>query len=274
MSPVAPYKLLTIGGSDSGGAAGIQADLKTFSALGVYGMSVLTVVTAQNSVAVAGVHALPPPFIAAQLTSVLADYGAHGAKTGFIGSAAAIDALAPVLVERPLPHLVIDPVLVNQRGAAMFAPEVAAAYRAQLFPLATLVTPNRAEAALLTQQAVDDLPAMAAAGMALLAAGPAAVLVTGGRDGGQAVDVLCTPAGPSFFSAPWIETANTHGSGDTLSAALVAYLAAGYPLREAIAAAREVTRLALSAAAGWRLGAGHGPLCHWTIPALRPPNQP
>lgn len=270
MPPADPRKLLTIGGSDSGGAAGIQADLKTFSALGVYGMSVLTVVTAQNSVGVAALQPLPPQFIAAQLHSVLGDYGADGAKTGFLGSVAAIEVIAAALADRPVAHLVVDPVLVNQWEEPLFAPDVAAAYRQHLFPLATLLTPNRAEAALLTNRPVADSVAMAAAGAALRAAGAAAVLVTGGREEGQAVDVLCTAAGARVLTSPWIETANSHGSGDTLSAAVAAFLAAGRNLADAVVAAREATHQALVAGAAWQLGAGHGPLCHWAIRGAAP----
>jgi hydroxymethylpyrimidine kinase/phosphomethylpyrimidine kinase len=208
---------------------------------------------------------LAPPFVVAQLRTVLGDYGADGIKTGFLASGAIIAALAALLKASWTGPLVVDPVLVNHRALPLFGPEIAAAYRTHLLPLATLLTPNCAEAALLTDRPVTDLTTMAAAGTALLQAGPGAVLVTGGREGALAIDVLCTAQGTRQYATPWIESANTHGSGDTLSAAVVTFLAAGQRLPDAIAAARDVVGQALAAGAHLRLGAGHGPLGHWAI---------
>ena len=261
-----PPRVLTIGGSDSGGAAGIQADLKTFTVLGVYGMSALTVVTAQNSVRVAGLHALSPSFVAEQVGVVLADYGAEAVKTGFIGRVELIEAVAAVLqAERgPVPApLVVDPVLVNHRGEPMFGEAVTDAYRQRLLPLAELITPNRREAALLTGQRVDSVADMGAAARALVERGARSALITGGRDGDAIVDVFFDGLDIAELRASRLETANTHGSGDTLSAAIAAFLARGMLLLGAVARAQGYTRAAIAASAGWRLGAGHGPLAHW-----------
>jgi hydroxymethylpyrimidine/phosphomethylpyrimidine kinase len=257
-----PAKVLTIAGSDSGGAAGLQADLKTFSALGVYGMSVITVVTAQNSVHVVATQPLPPPFVTQQLDAVLSDYGAQAVKTGFLGSAATISAVAARLRAYRPQHLVVDPVLVNHRGETMFAAAVTAAYRAHLLPLADLITPNGAEAGLLADRVVTSTADMAEAARTLHAAGPAHVLISGGREGNVMVDLFYDGRRPSLLRTPRIATENTHGSGDTLSAAVVALLARGLPMAEAVRRAHAFTARAIAGAAAWQLGAGHGPLNH------------
>lgn len=263
-----PTPLLTIAGSDSGGAAGQQADLKTWTALGaqgliIHGMSALTVITAQNSARVEQAYFLPPDLVAAQIDAVLSDYGAAAIKTGFLGRVEIIESVAERLNdwrERlfPRPFILIDPVLVNHRGESMFPAEVAAAYRRLLFPLADLITPNRHEAALLAGRPVDEpLPGY----MASL--GARAVLLKGLRRGGTIVDVLWQTGGETTeFARPLIDTINTHGSGDTLAAAICAFVAAGRPLAEAVGLAQTYTHEAIARAAGWRLGAGHGPLGH------------
>ena len=265
-----PAKVLTIAGSDSGGAAGLQADLKTFAALGVYGMSVVTVVTAQNSVRVEGVHPLPAPFVSRQLAAVLADYGAAAVKTGFIGRADLVETIAAHLAsyagDRPpdrKPFLVADPVLVNHRGEAMFPPEVVHAYRERLLPLADLITPNRREAALLTEQPVGTIPEMHAAARSLQRLSGGAVLVKGGRDGQQMVDVFFDGEETVPLRAERVDSANVHGSGDTLSAAVAAFLARGESNHLAVRLARAFTHAAIRAAAGWQMGGGHGPLNHF-----------
>jgi hydroxymethylpyrimidine kinase/phosphomethylpyrimidine kinase len=255
--------VLTIAGSDSGGAAGLQADLKTFTALGVYGMSVVTVVTAQNSLRVEAVHPLPAEFVAAQLEAVLSDYGAAAVKTGFIGRTDLVRVIAQVLGGHKGLSLVVDPVLVNHRGETMFPDEVVDVYRHHLLPLAYLVTPNRREAELLTGTPVNNVPAMAAAARTIQRLGATAVLITGLRDGDDVVDVLFDGREIDELRAPWIETTNTHGSGDTLSAAITAFLAQGQTLPEAVVQARRFSRAAIAAAVDWRLGAGHGPVNHW-----------
>jgi len=279
-----PLPLLTIAGSDSGGAAGAQADLKTWASFGsrVHGMSALTAVTAQNSARVVAVHYLPTDFIATQIDAVLSDYGAAAIKTGFLGRVDIIEAVADRLAywrQRPdrfstnlsgLP-VVIDPVLVNHRGESMFGPEVATAYRELLFPLADLVTPNRAEAALLEiageeEQGGKGEGEKGARGVGeqrgIIYQGAARVLIKGHRRGEEIVDVYWESRDRIELSQPRIATPNTHGSGDTLSAAICAFVAQGHDWLEAIRRAQAYTHAALRRGAAWQLGSGHGPLGH------------
>ena len=256
-----PAKILTIGGSDSGGAAGVQADIKTITLLGGYAMSVLTAVTAQNSVTVAAVEFLPPEFVIRQLDTVLSDYGAAVIKSGFIGRAALVERLAERLAEWGGP-LVVDPVLVNHRGESMFPPEVTAAYREKLLPLATLVTPNRAEAAILTGRSANSLPELAEQAQELQALGARAVLLKAGRLGVAQVDLYFAGQSVQEMRVPHIQTENRHGSGDTLSAGIATGLGQGLALPEAIERAQQLTQAALLAGHEWKLGAGHGPLGH------------
>lgn len=264
---VQPAKLLTIGGSDSGGAAGVQADLKTWTALGVYGMSALTAVTAQSSVSVNGVEWMSPRFLMAQLDAVLADYGADAVKTGFLGRADLIVAASAKLQTHRVRRVVIDPVLVNHRGEPMFSRTVTLAYLAYLLPLATLLTPNRREAALLTRSplpAATELDRMRALARRLQQLGPQAVLVKGGRDGDEQVDVWVDGRSVHELRAPYIDTINTHGAGDTLSAAAAAFLAQGEALETAVRRAHAFTHQAIARAARWQLGHGHGPV-GWVV---------
>jgi hydroxymethylpyrimidine/phosphomethylpyrimidine kinase len=262
-----PPILLTIGGSDSGGAAGIQADLKTFTALRVYGMSVLTAITAQNSVAVRAVHPLPAELVAAQLDAVLGDYGAAAIKTGFIGRPDLIETIAAKLREyrQPdgRPFLLVDPVLVNHRGQSMFGPKVVAAYRDQLFPLADLITPNRHEAALLSGRPLPSLHQGDELAAVLKTAGAQRILLTGVPDDAEIVDVFIDDRKTTYLSQPLLKSENRHGSGDTLSAAICAFVAQGNDLITAVNQAQQFTHQAMRRSAGWKLGAGHGPLSHW-----------
>lgn len=262
-----PVKLLTIAGSDSGGAAGLQADLRAFTVLGGYGLSVITAVTAQNSITIQQVHFLSPGFVAAQMEAVLSDYGAVAGKTGFIGRVDLLETIATKLQQFPLTHLVIDPVLVNHKGQAMFPPELSQAYQRHLFPLATLITPNRHEATLLVGRKVESVAEMETAAFQLHASGAANVLIKGGRDGANHVDVLFDGHSITHFSTPHLETHNLHGSGDTLSAALCVYLAQGNSLPLAIQQAQQFTAIAIQNAANWQLGAGHGPV--WAAPTKK-----
>lgn len=255
-----PVKLLTIAGSDSGGAAGMQADLKMWAALGTYGMSVVTVVTAQNSVAVTAVHPLPADFVAAQLDAVLSDYGTDAVKTGFIGRVDLIQTIAAKLRQYKLTHIVIDPVLVNHKGQAMFPPEVTQAYIDHLLPLADLITPNRREAELLTGKPVSSLVDMETAVTHLHALGPKNILLKGGHDGDELVDLFFDGRSPVKLRSPHIDTPNTHGSGDTLSAAVCAFLAKGEEMATAVHLAHSFTYEAIQRAAQWQLGHGHGPV--------------
>lgn len=257
-----PTKVLTIAGSDSGGAAGLQADLKTFTVLAAYGMSVVTVVTAQNSLGVAALLPLPAGLVAQQLTAVLTDYGAAAVKTGFIGQVELIETIATILSQHRPEFLVVDPVLVNHRRQAMFRPDVTQALITHLLPLATLVTPNWGEAELLTGQPIHD-PAQTLA--TIQAFGPQAVLLKGQRQGDEMVDWLYTGRDIHQFRAPYLETQNLHGSGDTLSAAITVFLGRGFSLEQAISQAHQFTHKAIRGAAGWKLGGGHGPLAYTTL---------
>jgi hydroxymethylpyrimidine/phosphomethylpyrimidine kinase len=255
-----PPKVLTIAGSDSGGAAGLQADLKTLATLNVYGMSVVTVVTAQNSLTVKAVHPLPPDFVAAQLDAVLSDYGAQAVKTGFIGQVDLIEVIAAKLIQYRPEFIIIDPVLVNHQGKPMFPADVTRAYLEKLLPLATLVTPNRWEAGLLTGIAINSRVDLQTAARQLADTGVKNILLKGWRDGFEIVDLLFGEGHESWLSSPFIDTENLHGSGDTLSAAICAYLVRGQDLGPAVAQAHAFTARAIRQAAGWRMGGGHGPV--------------
>lgn len=255
---------LTIAGSDSGGGAGVQADLKTFSALGVYGASVLTAITAQNTRAVTAVEAVPPAMIAAQLAAVFDDLAVHAVKIGMLGGPDAIDAVAQGLAGRSVP-VVLDPVMVAKSGDALLADDAVGALRARMLPLADLLTPNLPEAArLLDAPVAADEAAMLAQGRALMALGPRAVLMKGGHaPGATCVDLLITGDGALRLSAPRHATRNTHGTGCTLSAAVAAGLARGLGLAEAVAAAHRYLQGAIAAADGLGVGGGRGPVHHF-----------
>jgi hydroxymethylpyrimidine/phosphomethylpyrimidine kinase len=267
-----PPIVLTIAGTDSGGAAGLAADWRTFAALGVYGLCAITAVTAQNSERVTAVQFMPPDFVAAQMAVVLADYGAtatatgsgQAVKTGFIGREETIEAIAAQLSLYQPRWLVVDPVLVNQHAQPMFSPDVVEAYRAYLLPLANLITPNWHEAALLTHSALPNeankLPWLAETARALHALGPRHVLIKGLPLGAEVVDLLFDGEQEYIRRVPRLETANTHGSGDTLSAAVAAYLAKGVPMDSAVAHAQQFTQQAIQRGADWQMGTGHGPV--------------
>ncbi len=260
-----PTRILTIGGSDSGGAAGIQADLKTFTVLGAYGMSVITAVTAQNSVDVIDVFPLPGGFIAEQLDAILSDYGAQSVKSGFLGRAGVIKVIASKIVEYDVPNVVIDPVLVNHAGQPMFSEEVSQAYVDNLFPIAGVITPNVHEAGILAGIQISNIPSMTSAAIDLFSMGARKVVVTGGRDGEEAVDVFYDGRTTTEFRTPWVDTANLHGSGDTFSAALCTMISRGIDLLDAIDSARRFTLEAIQGGKEWRLGAGHGPVSCWGL---------
>lgn len=249
---------LTIAGSDSSGGAGVQADLKTFSAFGVYGASVLTALTAQSTRGVDAVLAVPPQFVRAQLRSVADDLAIAAVKTGMLGDEATVLAVADALAQRRLAPLVVDPVMVATSGDRLLAPDAIGAVRQRLVPLADLLTPNLAEAACLIEgEVASDEAAMRAQAEALLRLGARAVLVKGGHgEGPEAVDVLATAHGIVSLSAPRIATPNTHGTGCTLSAAITALLALGRSLEEAVGGAKRYLGQALLA--GRELGVGHG----------------
>ena len=249
-------RVLIVAGSDSGGGAGIQADLKTVLALGAHGMTAVTALTAQDTLGVHGVMPVPPDFVVRQMEVALNDPGADVVKTGMLGTAAVIEAVAAVLARAGLP-VVLDPVMVAKGGAALLDPAALDALRSFL-PLATLLTPNLPEAAALLGRPVDD-PREAA--QALLALGPRAVLLKGGHGEGPTVrDVLATADGLTVLDRPRIDTRHTHGTGCTLASAVAAGLAHHLSLLEAVEQARDYVQAAIAAAPG--IGAGHGPLDH------------
>jgi len=254
-------KALTIAGSDSGGGAGIQADLKTFSAFQVFGMSVLTAVTAQNSVGVQGVENLPPAFVARQLESVLSDFGTDAAKCGMLSTAPIIEAVADTLAARPIDRLVVDPVMVAKSGDALLQPDARKALIERILPLAMVVTPNLPEAAVLAGMPVETEADMKEAARRIHALGPRHVLVKGGHLEGAAVDLLWNGRETIAFSVPRIPSANTHGTGCTLSAAIAAGLARGRALADAIRDAKAYVTRAIRD--GFSLGRGTGQLRHF-----------
>lgn len=258
------HSALTIAGSDSSGGAGIQADLKTFTALGVYGASVITALTAQNTRGVTAIHSVPPDFITAQFNAVAEDLDIRAVKTGMLGDAATVNVVASLLAGHPGIPVIVDPVMVATSGDSLLQPDAVAAVATRLLPLATLATPNLHEAARLLNQPLSmSLADTERQAVALLALGPSAVLVKGGHGDGQfAVDVLATAAGLQHFSRPRIDTLNSHGTGCTLSAAIAANLVIGLPLDAAIAAAKSFVWDALVSGARLRVGHGNGPLDH------------
>ena len=255
MIPVA----LTIAGSDSGGGAGIQADLKTFTAFDVYGASVVTALTAQNTRGVRGIAAVEPAFVAAQLDAVLDDLDVGAAKTGMLLSAAVIDVVVDRLAARPPRHLIVDPVLVATSGAPLLEPAAIARLRERLVPLATLLTPNLREAEALTGRPVTGPADLRTAARALLDLGARAVLVKGGHLEGDALDLLDDGQNVRELSAPRIARSDAHGTGCTLSAAIAAALARGLELNAAVVAAKRYVTRAIESAS--RVGQG-APVLH------------
>jgi hydroxymethylpyrimidine/phosphomethylpyrimidine kinase len=254
-------KALTIAGSDSGGGAGIQADLKTFSAFRVFGMSVLTAVTAQNSLGVQGVENLPPEFVALQLASVLSDFGADAAKCGMLSTAPIIEKIAETLAQYPVEKLVVDPVMVAKAGAALLEPDARRALIERILPLALVVTPNLPEAESLAGIPVTSRADMEEAARRIHALGPRYVLVKGGHLKGDALDLLWNGKSFTAFSVPRIDSSNTHGTGCTLSAAIAAGLARGQAIGDAIRDAKAyVTRTIRE---GFAAGRGVGQLRHF-----------
>jgi hydroxymethylpyrimidine/phosphomethylpyrimidine kinase len=255
---------LTIAGSDSGGGAGIQADLKTFSALGVYGASVLTALTAQNTRGVTAVHEAPPEMVRAQIAAVFDDMPVAAVKIGMLASPGIIDAVTDGLAGRDIP-VVLDPVMVAKSGDPLLANEAVAHLTERLVPRATVITPNLPEAARLLGRERLDAPSEGAA-RDLLALGPRAVLLKGGHaEGPRCRDVLLEAGSeaPVILDAPRIETRNTHGTGCTLSSAIAAGLARGFALDEAVSAAHGYLHGAIRAADRLAVGGGHGPVHHF-----------
>lgn len=263
-SPKTPIAL-TIAGSDSGGGAGIQADLKTFSALGVFGCSVISSLTAQNTLGVQGVYPVPPAFVQQQIHSVLSDLKVSAIKTGMLATADIILAVAESLNAFPAVPLVVDPVMVATSGDRLLAEDAIESLINHLFPLATLITPNLHEAAaLLGLPVATDLKAMQQQGEKLLALGVQAVLMKGGHaTSAEAVDLLITQDGITAFSAPRLNTRNTHGTGCTLASAIAAGLAKGLSLTESVQNAKDYLQNALLHSGKLHIGQGAGPVHHF-----------
>lgn len=258
------FKALTIAGSDSGGGAGIQADLKTFAALDVYGMSALTAITAQNTCGVTAVQAIDPDVVEAQIRAVTSDIGVDAAKTGMLFSAPIIDRVAQVIRDTALPNVVVDPVMVATSGDRLLQPDAEESLRTTLLPLATVVTPNLDETAVLVGHAVKDLDAMQAAAETIVAGGVKAVLVKGGHATEKATDVYYDGTAMELLTAEVVETRNTHGTGCTLSSAIAAYLARGLPLLDAVRQAKAYLTGALKQSLS--IGEGSGPVGHfWNV---------
>jgi len=256
---------LTIAGSDSGGGAGIQADLKTFSALGVYGASVITALTAQNTVGVWAIHDAPPDFIAAQMDAVFEDLDVRAVKIGMLSRSEVIETVAEGLERHGAPHVVLDPVMVATSGDPLLQPDAIATLRDRLVPVAEIVTPNLPEAALLLgREAINDETEMRETANALLDLGPRTVLLKGGHlSDRESVDLFYDGSEFTRIAAPRIDTRNTHGTGCTLSSAVAANLAHGQSLREAVRAAKTYLTAALAAADRLDVGHGHGPVHHF-----------
>ncbi len=258
-------RLLTIAGSDSGGGAGIQADLKTFSALGGYGMSVITALTAQNTIGVMGVHAAPPQFIAQQLDAVLSDIGVDAVKIGMLASPDIIETIAERLRFYNAPSVVLDPVMVAKSGDKLLQDNAIEALRKTLLPLATVLTPNLPEASVLLSRYINTRHDMEKAARDLQALGAKHVLVKGGHLTEQgSADCLATADGAVYwFEEERIETRNTHGTGCTLSSAIAAFLARGESIENAVRKSKHYLTGAIRAGAAYRLGNGHGPVHHF-----------
>ncbi|MCB9944374.1 MAG: bifunctional hydroxymethylpyrimidine kinase/phosphomethylpyrimidine kinase [Geminicoccaceae bacterium] len=258
-------RALTIAGSDSGGGAGIQADLKTFSALGVYGMSAIAALTAQNTVAVTGIFDVEPDFVAAQIDAVMMDIGADAVKIGMLGQAEVIEVVARRLRHWKPRWVVVDPVMVAKSGDKLLRDDAVEALRCELLPLASVITPNLPEAAvLLDAREVDDRLSMVKAARGLVDLGASAVLLKGGHlPGRECPDLLFDGRDEHWFETARHDTRNTHGTGCTLSSAIAANLALGRSLPEAVAAAKAYIGAAIRAADRLDIGKGHGPVHHF-----------
>ncbi len=261
-------RVLSIAGSDSGGGAGIQADLKTFAALGCYGMTAITALTAQNTLGVRAIHGVPSEMLRDQIDAVVEDMGLDAVKIGMLHAPDIVQTVAEAIDRHALQKVVLDPVMVATSGAVLIDNPAIAVLVRELFWRAAVITPNLGEASLLVGRPLGSEQAMEAAAQELLAKGAQAVLLKGGHLAGEVVsDLLVTQNGElHWMRAPRIHSANTHGTGCTLSSAIAAHLALGAPLLEAVQAARAYVRAALEAGAKVRTGAGSGPLNHGHAP--------
>jgi hydroxymethylpyrimidine/phosphomethylpyrimidine kinase len=252
---------MTIAGSDSGGGAGIQADLKTFAALGVYGTSALTAITAQNTIGVTGVHEIPTDIIAAQIEAIITDIGADAVKTGMLSSSAIVEVVAQELKRHRVEALVIDPVMVAKSGDPLLQQEAVEALRAKLVPLAAVVTPNIPEAEVLTGLKITSLDDMRLAAEKIIEMDARGVVVKGGHLAGPATDLFYDGSRFQEFTAPRIDTKNTHGTGCTFASAIAAGLARRLSVIDSVAQAKEYVTEAIRRS--FPIGQGHGPLNHF-----------
>lgn len=260
-------RALTIAGSDSGGGAGIQADLKTFAARGVFGMSVITALTAQNTLGVQGVLEIPPEFVARQIDSVVRDIGVDVVKTGMIANIGIIETVAAKIREYNLAPLVVDPVMMAKGGDPLLHEDARATLVRLLLPLATVVTPNLPEAEVLCGFEISNLDGMHRAARAIRSLGPQNVVVKGGHllDPEASIDVLFDGERFEEFSAPRVETKNTHGTGCTFASAIAAELAKGASVQEAVGTAKVYLTQVLRASTDLAIGRGHGPMNHMAM---------
>jgi hydroxymethylpyrimidine/phosphomethylpyrimidine kinase len=270
-------RVLSIAGSDSGGGAGIQADLKTFSALGCFGMTAITAITAQNTCGVRAIHGVPPPILKDQIDAVVEDIGVDAVKIGMLHSPEIVRTVAQALVSHRLTNVVFDPVMVATSGAVLIDTQAIDVLVRELFPLVAVITPNLDEASLLVGRALGSAEDMEWAAKVLLNKGARAVLLKGGHLPGETViDLLMSQDGEArWMQAPRIQSSNTHGTGCTLSSAMAAHLALGASLPEAVVLARTYVRQALQAGSEVRTGKGGGPLNHGHAPVpmqLKPLN--
>src|SRR5215475_1517872 len=256
---------LTIAGSDSSGGAGIQADLKTFAALGVYGASVITALTAQNTQGVSGIHQVPAEFVTAQIDAVFSDLAVSAVKIGMVAELSVIGAIAAGLAKWRPKHIVLDPVMVATSGDRLLRADAVEALRTKLIPMASLITPNLPEAAaLLDEPVASNENAIADQGKRLLALGSRAVLIKGGHgQGTDSTDYLVAAGGTIPLSAPRVATRNTHGTGCSLSSAITAGLAKGENMETAVRNAKAFVSAAIASAGGFTVGHGHGPIHHF-----------
>jgi len=261
-------RVLSIAGSDSGGGAGVQADLKTFSALGCYGMTAITALTAQNTRGVTGIHAVPPAFLKAQLQAVIEDIGVHAVKIGMLHAPEIVEVVAWAIDTYKLPNVVLDPVMVATSGDRLIAQETVQVLVRELFPRVAVVTPNLDEASLLLGRPLPDVASLEPAANELLAMGAKAVLLKGGHLPGEELVDLLVQRGELLESmhGKRIPSGNTHGTGCTLSSAIACGLALGESLPRAVVQARCYVRKALRTGAAVRTGGGHGPLNHGHAP--------
>lgn len=265
-------RVLSIAGSDSGGGAGIQADLKTFSALGCYGMTAITAITAQNTCGVTGIHGVPPEMLKAQIDAVVQDIGVDAVKIGMLHSPEVVEIVAQAIRSYRLPHVVLDPVMVATSGDRLIAEETVGVLVRELFPLAEVITPNLDEAGWLLKRQVSGVEMLESAALDLVSLGANAALLKGGHlPGDLVVDVLAVRGSQTLhhLQSPRIATHNGHGTGCTLSSAIAAHLALGLSLQQAVEQARSYILGAIAAGADVVTGRGHGPLNHGYAPVAQ-----